>query len=186
LNRRSLRDAMLARTGTAARASQCFILLDIDHFKAINDRLGHGAGDAVLVEVARRLGAAVGTRGKTLRWGGEEFLVYAEGGSVQHDARLVRDLLDAIVATPFRAADGALLPVTITAGALTLAPDAASLDWEQALALADQALYLGKQNGRNRAYLAEAGRAGPTQLRLTLIEPDGAPQPVAERERQAA
>lgn len=200
LNRRSLRDAMGARGAPAsdapsgaeagarqsARGSQCFILLDIDHFKAINDRLGHGAGDAVLVEVARRLRDAVGARGQTLRWGGEEFLVYAEGGDLQQDARLVRDLLDAIVATPVRGPDGEALPITITAGALTLAPGAASLDWEQALALADQALYLGKQNGRNRAYLAESGRAGPTQLRLTLIEPGATPQPAPQPEYHAA
>lgn len=196
LNRRSLREAMAAAsdhvpTGAgpaahAVRGSQCFILLDIDHFKAINDRLGHGAGDAVLVEVARRLREAVGARGQTLRWGGEEFLVYAEGGSLESDARLVRDLLNAIGATPVPGPDGEALPITISAGALTLAPDAPSLDWEQALALADQALYLGKQNGRNRAYLAEAGRAGPTQLRLTLIEPGAAQQTALQPEYHAA
>lgn len=185
LNRRSLRDAMLARAGSdlAARRSQCFILLDIDHFKAINDRLGHGAGDAVLVEVALRLRQAVGTRGMLLRWGGEEFLAYAESGGRQDDARLVRDLLDAVVAAPVRTADGQLVDVTITAGALTLPPEAGThLDWEQALALADQALYLGKQNGRNRAYLAEASRTGMTQLGLTLIEPAS----VRAQERRAA
>jgi diguanylate cyclase (GGDEF)-like protein len=200
LNRRSFRDTMAARAAKAPATlpGQCFILLDIDHFKAINDRLGHGAGDAVLVEVAARLRVAVGTRGLLVRWGGEEFLVYAEGGGPQGDARLVRELLEAVAATPFAGAEGERLDVTISAGALTLAPEGcndsgndndirsgapadAGLEWEQALALADQALYLGKQNGRNRAYLAQTGAGGPGgagSLRLTLIEPGSAGAPL--------
>lgn len=172
LNRRSFRATMETR---APAGAQCFILLDIDHFKAINDRLGHAVGDEVLVQVAHRLRAAADGRALALRWGGEEFLVYMDGGVVQDHAHLVRDLLDAVTATPVALAGGEAVAVTITAGAVTLAPAAAAaLDWQQALGLADQALYLGKEGGRNRANLAETGEHGAAPLRLTLIRPAGA------------
>jgi diguanylate cyclase (GGDEF)-like protein len=158
LNRRSFRDAMAART---PGGSHCFVLLDIDHFKAINDRLGHAAGDEVLVEVARRLRVCVGLRGLLLRWGGEEFLVHADGGAPADHADLVRALLAAVARDPVTTAEGRQIDVTITAGALSLpAGSDAAIDWQHALALADQALYRGKQDGRRCAWLDAADEAG--------------------------
>jgi diguanylate cyclase (GGDEF)-like protein len=166
LNRRSFRDAMAARTPGPGR---CFILLDIDHFKTINDRLGHAAGDEVLVEVARRLRAAVDARSTVLRWGGEEFLVHADGGDATVHADLVRALLAAVADTPVTAADGQRLAVTITAGALSLPAGADdAIDWQHALALADAALYRGKQDGRRCAYLDVADAAGAVSRSLRL------------------
>ncbi|QNA88633.1 GGDEF domain-containing protein [Massilia sp. Dwa41.01b] len=80
-NRRSFVDKMSARathgSGERRKAApgdvDCFVLMDIDHFKTINDRWGHAVGDAVLVEVARRLALAVRDTDMVLRWGGEEF-----------------------------------------------------------------------------------------------------------------
>jgi diguanylate cyclase (GGDEF)-like protein len=168
LNRRSFRAEMAGRKpGTGG----CFILLDIDHFKAINDRLGHGAGDEVLVEVARRLRACVDGRGLVLRWGGEEFLVHVAGGDAAGHADLVRGLLRAVAGAPVRMADGQVVAVTITAGALALPPGAdTAIDWQHALALADEALYRGKQGGRRCGYLVEADAAG-TPVRSTRIAP---------------
>jgi len=158
LNRRSFRAAMAERTPGGSRA---FILLDVDHFKSINDRLGHAAGDEVLVEVARRLRECVGARGLLLRWGGEEFLVHVDGGDPVSHAGLVRALLDAVARDPVAAADGRQIEVTITAGALSLpAGSDAAIDWQHALALADQALYRGKQDGRACAYLDAADETG--------------------------
>jgi diguanylate cyclase (GGDEF)-like protein len=158
LNRRSFRDAMAARTPGASR---CFILLDIDHFKAINDRLGHTAGDEVLVEVARRLRACVGMGGLALRWGGEEFLVHVDGGDAAGHAALVSALLAAVADGAVTTADGQRVDVTITAGALTLpAGGDGAVDWQHAVALADRALYRGKQDGRRCAYLDEADAGG--------------------------
>ena len=158
LNRRSFRDAMAARTPGGSR---CFVLLDIDYFKAINDRLGHAAGDEVLVEVARRLRACVDTRGLLLRWGGEEFLVHVDGGDPVSHADFVRALLAAVARAPVATADGRQIDVTITAGALSLpAGSDAAIDWQHALALADQALYRGKQGGRRCAYLEAADETG--------------------------
>jgi diguanylate cyclase (GGDEF)-like protein len=157
LNRRSFRAAMAQRP---AEASRCFVLLDVDHFKAINDRLGHAAGDEVLVEIAHRLRACVGARGLVLRWGGEEFLVHADGGDAAGHADLVRALLAAVAGEPVATADGRRIDVTITAGALTLPAGAGAVDWQHALALADQALYRGKQAGRRCACLDVADGTG--------------------------
>lgn len=166
LNRRSFRDAMAARK---AGASRCFILLDIDHFKSINDRLGHAAGDEVLVGVARRLRDVVGERGLVLRWGGEEFLVHVDGGAPAGHADLVRALLDAVAGKPVATADGQRLVVTITAGALSLpAGGDLAVDWQHALALADEALYRGKQDGRRCAWLDEADAAGVVTRRTRI------------------
>lgn len=166
LNRRSFRDLMAARK---AGASRCFVLLDIDHFKSINDRLGHAAGDEVLVEVARRLRGVVGGRGLALRWGGEEFLVHVDGGATAAHAALVRSLLDAVAAAPVATAEGERVDVTITAGALSLPAGVDGVvDWQHALALADAALYRGKQDGRRCAWLDEADPAG-TVARSTRI-----------------
>jgi diguanylate cyclase (GGDEF)-like protein len=175
-NRRSFRATMAQREASPGAGDQCFVLLDIDHFKSINDRFGHAAGDAVLVDVARRLRDVAGERATALRWGGEEFLIHADGLPVQQHAGFVRELLEAVSCTPVSTEEDVATQVTISAGALSL-PDqgAASLDWQQALALADHALYRAKDAGRNRAYLADGrlARAGVAGLRLEPVLPDG-------------
>ncbi len=172
LNRRSFRETMAARPGDG---SCCFVLLDIDHFKSINDRLGHAIGDEVLVEVARRLRVCADGRGRALRWGGEEFLVHVDGGEPAAHAALVRALLDAVAGAPVALADGSSLEVTITAGALSV-PAGAQLDWEQALVLADEALYRGKRDGRRCAWFGEWDGRGAV-MRTVRIAPAGPPDP---------
>ncbi|NHZ92731.1 diguanylate cyclase [Massilia sp. CCM 8733] len=157
-NRRWFLEKMAARGTQAQRKDEphsvdCIMLMDIDHFKHINDRWGHGVGDAVLVEVARRLCAAVRESDMVMRWGGEEFLIYAPGADPAHVADIVARVLDGTGATPLEAGAGKV-PVTLTAGVVTLplpgaGPDGG--DWERAIRLADWALYHGKENGRNQA-----------------------------------
>lgn len=177
-NRRSFLDKMSAREaqGKAERRSpageaDCFILMDIDHFKGINDRRGHGVGDAVLVEVARRLTLTVRDTDMVLRWGGEEFLVYTPGASAAHAGELARRILDAIGGAPVDAGT-CTVPVTVSAGVLAL-PDSGSLDgapdWQRALRLADWALYRSKANGRNQAWIV-TGLAAPMATVLAAID----------------
>jgi len=187
-NRRSFVDRMHEQQAApaAARAGggDCFTLLDIDHFKRINDQYGHAAGDAVLVEVGRRLNEVVRGSDMVLRWGGEEFLVYSQGVSDAQRPLLVQRILNAIAAAPVVLEDGTALAVSATAGAVSL-PLASSeaFGWEQAIALADRALYKGKEAGRNRGFIVEGvedadtpaqgkDAGGERKLQLHLVLPD--------------
>jgi diguanylate cyclase (GGDEF)-like protein len=158
-NRRSLTQRMAGRAPdgredrrSGARASvDCFVLMDVDHFKSINDRWGHGAGDAVLVDVARRLAAAVRDSDMVVRWGGEEFLIHAPGMDPDSVATMVGRILETVGATPVDIGR-CRIPVTLTAGIVALAPLADdAFDWQAAVRLADWALYQGKAQGRNQA-----------------------------------
>ncbi len=197
-NRRSFVDRMRGQgpAGVGAGAaepahSDCFTLLDIDHFKRINDQHGHAAGDAVLVEVGRRLNEVVRESDMVLRWGGEEFLVYSQGVSESQRPLLVRRILNAIAAAPVLLEDGTVLQVRATAGAVALPLGSGeAFGWEQAIALADRALYKGKETGRNRGFIVEGiedARAGEAtsgqpggeerKLQLHLVLPDMGLQP---------
>lgn len=184
-NRRSFVDLMNVRTTQAEieRRAQgennpdCLILMDIDHFKQINDTWGHVAGDSVLKEIAVRLKNAVRDTDMVLRWGGEEFLVYSPQSNPAQVSSLVERVLRAIGEVPVTVGD-VQIPVTVTAGFVTLpfsdVPENVC-GWEKALQIADMALYLGKAHGRNRAY----GIA-------RLLAPYEQVMPVLERDLSAA
>ena len=127
------------------------VLLDLDHFKLVNDEHGHAAGDAVLVEVVRRLSARVRAGDGVVRWGGEELAVFlrAVGDGADLAAR-ADDLRCAIGDEPFPF-EGLEISVTASAGAATLGGDADSL-----VRAADAALYDAKRAGRNRAVLVRS------------------------------
>ena len=179
-NRRSFQERMRQRAQEAAArldAADCFTLLDIDHFKRINDVHGHAAGDAVLVEGGRRLRQAVRESVMVLRWGGEDFLVYSQGVTPAQRPLLVQRILHTIGATPVILENGAAVDISATAGAVALPLDAAgaSVGWEQAIALADRALYKGKESGRNRGFIVEGLRGAGTDaadgLDMQLVLP---------------
>ncbi|WMW80189.1 tetratricopeptide repeat-containing diguanylate cyclase [Undibacterium cyanobacteriorum] len=132
----------------------CMILLDIDHFKHINDTWGHSVGDMVLKEVATRLRSVVRDEDMVMRWGGEEFLIFSPKSNPEQITNLVERVLRTIGEDTFM--HGNLpIPVTVTAGFISVpfsdVPEDIC-DWERALQIADMALYLGKTHGRNRAY----------------------------------
>lgn len=131
-----------------------FCLFDLDHFKQVNDRHGHEVGDLVLVEVARRLRAALRDSDGLLRWGGEEFLVVGRGYDHQGSVEFARRVLHCIGGEDMQLAGGHRLRVTCSLG---FAPvpwshngGAGQLNREQVLNIADFALYLSKLEGRNR------------------------------------
>ncbi len=157
-NRRHFHEFMRAavdrerrRDVPAEAAHNALLLLDLDHFKRINDRYGHAVGDAVLVEVARRLRDAVRDEDRVVRWGGEEFLIHAtlRPGDRIHD--IAGRLLGAIGARSF-VVDGLSVPMTTSIGYLAqpLPPDDVELAWRDAFDIVDMALYLAKAQGRNR------------------------------------
>lgn len=161
-NRRSFINLMVNRTGRVEnerregsyRNPDCMVLMDIDHFKNINDTWGHAVGDVVLKEVAARLKAVVRDEDMVMRWGGEEFLIYSPKSNPEQITSLVERVLRTIGEKPFTH-EALVIPVTVTAGFISVpfsdVPEE-FCDWERALQIADMALYLGKTHGRNRAY----------------------------------
>lgn len=125
------------------------ILIDLDFFKAVNDTHGHAAGDAVLVEISRRLHGLVRQQDAVVRWGGEEFVLVLPGTAVTDLATLVDRVLRAIGAAPVMVGD-VRVPITASAGCVVY-PFSPNQHWEDALHVADLALYQSKASGRNRA-----------------------------------
>lgn len=132
-----------------------WVLLDIDHFKLINDRLGHQVGDAALRQVARILQQSSRSTDHLLRWGGEEFLLILED-SVGAEQYLER-LQQALAAADWQSL-GLPTPLTCSIGAMQQVPEQ---DWQSCLQLADQALYQVKQLGRDGYLLLQATQEYP-------------------------
>jgi len=141
-----------ARHGESAEARGAIFLLDLDHFKQINDRHGHGGGDAVLVEVARRLRAVTREDDLVVRWGGEEFLIVTAAHEGEQLDALAQRLLNALAALPVLH-EGRAIAVTGSIGyaGFPLQPQQLELPWTLAIDLVDDAMYLAKTQGRNRA-----------------------------------
>ncbi len=152
LNRRAMLAWLEQARAGAANSALGLLLLDIDHFKSINDRFGHAAGDAVIVELARRLQELLREDDRLARWGGEEFLIVVREIRPGHLEALAERILGRIGDEPFALAAGAF-SVSLSAGfaAYPLASESAAAGWEAHLVLADQALFLAKRRGRNRA-----------------------------------
>jgi diguanylate cyclase (GGDEF)-like protein len=132
------------------------IMLDIDHFKRVNDTYGHLVGDTVIQEVTRRLRSAVRDTELLGRYGGEEFAVVLAAGADQATA-LARRMREAVAGTPVDTAAGPL-PVTVSIGVACRHPGDAGLG--ALLGRADEALYQAKQSGRDRVVVSADG-AGP-------------------------
>jgi diguanylate cyclase (GGDEF)-like protein len=147
-------------------------LLDVDHFKHINDTYGHGAGDAVLREIALALREILRETDMIVRWGGEEFLAFLP--SVPRDSldEVARRLLAGIQARSVEY-QGIRLSVNVSIGfaPFPLAPGSAGMSWERAVNIVDMALYLAKGHGRNRAY-GVRGLARLDDAALEQVEQD--------------
>lgn len=133
----------------AKSSSAGLVLVDLDHFKQVNDHHGHAVGDAVLVAVAQRLQTLGREHDAVIRWGGEEFLLVFAGAKARHLPALAQRLLDVVATEPIETGAGPLT-VTCSAGALAW-PLAPGEPWQDAMQVADLALYRSKATGRNRA-----------------------------------
>ncbi|WKE66409.1 sensor domain-containing diguanylate cyclase [Gallaecimonas kandeliae] len=133
----------LARHQAAGQESSV-LLVDMDHFKAVNDQFGHDVGDAVLIELVQRMNHSLRPNDLVIRLGGDEFLVYLGACSAEDAEKLAERLLEAARSQAYVSPQGQSLPLGLTIGVGT----ANHLDMEQLMALADDALYDGKAAGR--------------------------------------
>ena len=130
-----------------------FFIIDIDHFKLINDSYGHGVGDDVLIQMKSRLQSVARDTDFLVRWGGEEFLVTAYLNNFANAAIFAERLRTAIADSPFNMRNGSQRTVTCSLGFAPFPFDISSPDsqtWNQVVDLADRGLYLAKNEGRNR------------------------------------
>ncbi len=131
-----------------------FYIVDIDHFKEVNDEFGHDRGDTVLAEVARRLTQVVRDSDRLIRWGGEEFLLISRDADRARGDVLAGRIMASVASEPFDIGAGHSVPKTCSVGWAPFPwfPDAPrALAFTEVLKLADRAMYLAKQSGRNRA-----------------------------------
>ncbi len=129
----------------------CFMMMDLDHFKSINDRFGHPAGDAVLRQVARCLSQQVRGIDYVGRFGGEEFCVLLPRTTAAEARVIAERLRQRLADQPFPIDEGAVLRVTLSIG-IAMFPDDVR-DSQSLVKAADQALYAAKNAGRNRVML---------------------------------
>jgi diguanylate cyclase (GGDEF)-like protein len=144
LNRRTFNETLEQMAGPRSLLRRCtFLLIDIDHFKAINDQHGHLVGDRVITQVAHELGRHLDADTPLFRYGGEEFAVVIGDHDIDDGQRLAEAMRAAVAAADFQG-----VPVTVSIGVA---------DWRRgegtpsaALDRADRALYAAKRAGRNR------------------------------------
>jgi len=148
-NRRKLNESFLAEIERSRRSGHplSLLILDIDHFKRVNDTHGHEAGDEVLVVLAGLLRAGIRATDSLARWGGEEFVVLSPDVALEGEAVLA-ERLRAAAAAHDHASVGT---VTVSLGVAQHRPGETP---DQLFARADEALYRAKEGGRDRVELA--------------------------------
>ncbi len=135
-------------------------VVDLDHFKRVNDKWGHGFGDEVLQAIANILKENVRREDAVARWGGEEFLLLLTGVNID-EAEQICEKLRSEVASLFVKDGEAETRMTVTIG---IAPLTQKKGFKEALREADEALYFGKHHGRDQVVIAgEGSRNGPDQ-----------------------
>jgi len=158
-NRRHLQHRLEQEVNRAQRYRQplACLFVDADHFKQINDRYGHAAGDRVLSALAQHLRARLRTSDLATRYGGEEFAVLLPQTDVDSAGMLAHAICEAIGNQPIALDCGTQLQVTVSIGVAALTgreTGASKIVGESLLEAADQATYRAKQAGRNRVLCA--------------------------------
>lgn len=141
------------------KMASCLAVLDLDHFKNINDTLGHDAGDQALRTIGGLLAASVRIGDLVGRWGGEEFVIYIRQTPLTGGITMLERLRHRVAQTPVELPERPPLSLTFSAGLVELLPFP---DWATAFRRADEALYRAKREGRNRLVAAGLDVDGTT------------------------
>lgn len=140
-------------TGNTKSIEHYVVILDIDHFKNVNDTYGHMVGDEILGIVANRLSAETRDKDKLVRWGGEEFILVIAGENKDNKTSVANRIIKTISSKAITTSVGEIR-VTVSAGATNIKPGQLNKEtWPEVLKKVDSALYLAKEGGRNQAVL---------------------------------
>lgn len=185
-NRRHLEDSALIEMSRAERHGfpVSMLIIDVDHFKALNDSHGHAVGDRVLVDLVCCIRRGIRRADTLTRWGGEEFVVLAPDTPLQEAERLAQKIRDHVAGTTFDDA----LTVTVSIG---VAEYECGTGFEPWFANADRALYEAKSGGRNSvvcdrltALRASLRRSRPAPLQLNWREAYRSGQPLLDMQHE--
>lgn len=152
-NRLALEERFAGALATKGAAPKpfCLLLLDVDHFKSVNDRFGHDCGDKALKALMQRVGTALRPGCMIGRLGGEEFIVLVPDAGCADGEALAERIREAVMELPV-IIDGRSLTLTVSVGVAEVEPH--ERDMSATLLRADKALYLAKHGGRNRVVTA--------------------------------
>ena len=159
-NRRYLHARLREELSRAQRSRHSIIclMIDVDHFKRINDQYGHLAGDAVLREVAQRIDAEMRLSDTGARFGGDEFAMVLSQAAMSDGEKVAARVLHAVRAEPIAVGRGKMETVTLSIGVAAAKPGPGQRDYkvlaERLIAEADAALYRAKSAGRNRVAIS--------------------------------
>jgi diguanylate cyclase (GGDEF)-like protein len=161
-NRRYFEERLASEFAFASRhkSSLCVLLCDVDHFKSINDRFGHQAGDMVLRQIAAELRTGVRTEDVLARYGGEEFAVLGRGIDLV-GARQFAERVRLMAERAHIVWEGTHIPVTISIGLSHNHYGEVANSADRLVAAADSALYAAKRGGRNRVEAATSADPMP-------------------------
>jgi diguanylate cyclase (GGDEF)-like protein len=182
--KRHYQQVTLGRADRAeADVNLLFLMMDLDHFKAVNDRYGHAVGDRVVERVSRILQVATRDSDTPVRWGGEEFLIIVRLASNSFGAVMAERIRAMVEQHAFDLGDGQFIHLTCSLGYALYPLFASSLDrfgWEDVVNIADQCLYEAKRSGRNRwvgvvpaSKSAASDVAAPSALDLPTLCAEG-------------
>jgi diguanylate cyclase (GGDEF)-like protein len=149
---RRYHDWLNGAAASISGADLVFFVIDLDHFKPVNDTYGHAAGDRALVEVGRRLEQVFRDSDYVVRWGGEEFLAVARGVDRTHAETIAAKVVATVAEREFPLGEGIAIRLTCSVGIACypfLPSQPGTVAWTQVVELADHALYLAKSRGRN-------------------------------------
>jgi two-component system, sensor histidine kinase ChiS len=144
--------ARIERQDGSDTSSFVFMLLDVDHFKSVNDIYGHSAGDQVLIQMAALIKKTCRESDCLIRWGGEEFLIASRFIDRREANPMAERIRKAVADHPFKLPDGRVIHKTCSIGYSSypfIQDNPQAMTWEQVIDTADRALYAAKRSGRN-------------------------------------
>ncbi len=157
---------------TAPDTDTLFFLIDVDHFKDVNDEHGHAAGDAVLVQLAQRLKLVMRESDELVRWGGEEFLAVARDTDRTRADELAERIRAGVAEAPFHLPEGRKLALSCSIGHACwpfIAEHPQALDWSGVVNVADMGLLAAKRLGRNAWVGLQASADTPYTTLAALV-----------------